>query len=560
MKIYNTIYTNKIELQKFINTYHLKNTSNLLIQIFSGIIDPNYCLSLAQTIKTILPQAHIIGTTTSGEIANGKMYDNSIVLSFSIFDTVLIRSQLYQLNETFQIEKIQNELLTKNTKAMIIFSDGLKSDAEKLIKDIYQLKPDMVIAGGRAGDRQFKETYIFTDKEFSDNGCVIATLSSDHLIVNSDYILKWTPIGNEMTVTKADASTLYELDGIPITEVYRKYLGKDVIRDLPTSCMSFPLLLQKDGLTVARDPIGLTEENALIYAGKFEIGDTVRFSFANIEDLTDNLHEYFNVIKTKPAQAVYIYSCTARKALLAEKLMDEINILESLAPTAGFFTFGEYFHADNIAELLNVTTTFLLLSEIDEANKNKKLIKSKTQDFDPIRKALTHLVKVTTKELENLSTHDSLTRLYNRSEYLYTIKKKIKSAQRYNNSFGLILIDIDFFKLVNDNYGHDVGDDILKKFASLLKENIREDDFVARWGGEEFVIIANTLQQEGVIHLVEKLQKKISEVCFLPVPKLTASFGITTYQEGDNHMELFKRVDNALYMAKNNGRNQYIIG
>ena len=560
MKSYNTVYKDIDELQNFINLHKIKEEINLLVQIFSGIVDSAYCLDLAKNIKLLLPQAKIIGTTTSGEICNGKMYDKSVVLSFSVFKSSKVRSKIYTIDENFCVGDIEKELLHSNTKAMIIFSDGFKSDAEQLIKDIYHLRPEMIIAGGRAGDTNFKETFVFTENGYSDKACVIATLSGDALIVNSDYILKWTPIGKEMTVTKAKGSMLYELDGIPITEIYRKYLGEDVIRKLPESCMSFPLLLNKDGLIVARDPIALAEDNALVYAGKFEVGDVVRFSFANIEDLTDNLFEYFNEIKQKPAEAVYIYSCTARKALLADKLMDEISILESLAPSVGFFTFGEYFHAGKIAELLNVTTTFMLLSETEHIDETRTLKKSNVIDFDPIKKALTHLVKVTTQELENLSTHDSLTLLYNRSEYLCTIKKKIKSAQRYKTYFGLILVDIDFFKLVNDNYGHDVGDEILKKFAMVLQESVREDDFVARWGGEEFVIIANTTSQEGVVRLVEKLQKRISEISFLPVPKITASFGLTIYRDEDDYMELFKRVDNALYMAKHNGRDQYIIG
>ncbi|MEN4053400.1 MULTISPECIES: diguanylate cyclase [Sulfurimonas] len=560
MTSYNTVYTNEAELQRFIELHELEKEERLFVQIFSGIVDAEYCLELAGVVKERLPKANIIGTTTSGEICNGAMYDNTVTLSFSIFNKTSIKSKLYQLDKNFHLEDIQKELLSDNTKAMIIFSDGLKSDAETLLKDIYKMAPDIVIAGGRAADKSFKQTYVFTEKEYSDNGCVIATLSGDELFVNSDYILKWTPIGKEMSVTKADGSTLYELDGIAIIDVYRKYLGDDVVNNLPASCMAFPLLLDKEGVLVARDPVAVTENHALMYAGKFDVGDSVRFSFANIEELTDNLYEYFEKIKTKAAEAVYIYSCAARKALLEDKLRDEINILESLAPTVGFFTFGEYFHAGKIAELLNVTTTFMLLSETKKSLKEKRLITVDTKDFDPIKKALTHLVKVTTKELENLSTHDALTSLYNRSEYLQTIKRKIKSAQRYGSEFGLILVDIDFFKLVNDNYGHKIGDEVLKRFAKVLQKNVREDDFVARWGGEEFIIIANYTNKEGLVHLVEKLQKKIAKVVFSPVPKITASFGLTTYKKGDDYEELFKRVDNALYMAKHNGRDQYIIG
>ena len=560
MKIYNTAYTDEKELESFIHQHKLAKQEHLFVQIFSGTVDANYCVGVAKSIKEKLPQAEIIGTTTSGEICNGEMYDDTTVLSFSVFAHTSIKSKLYQLNDNFLVENIQKELLFDNTKAMIIFGDGLKSDAESIIKEISKIAPKIIIAGGRAADKAGKETYVFTENEYSDDGCVIASLSSDALVVNSDYILQWTPIGKEMVVTKADGPVLYELDGIPVLEVYKKYLGDDIANNLPFSCMAFPLLSNKEGVVVARDPIALSKENAFIYAGKLEVGESVRFSFANIEDLTDNQHEYFEAIKSKAAEAVYIYSCVARKALLGDKLIDEINILESLAPTAGFFTFGEYFHQGKIAELLNVTTTFVLLSESDKPQKDKKLIEREMVDFDPIKKVLTHLVKVTTEELENLSTHDALTLLYNRSEYLRTIKRKIKSAQRYGDSFGMILVDIDFFKLVNDNYGHTVGDEVLKKFAKVLKDNVREDDFVARWGGEEFIIIANNTDEKGLIRLTEKLQRKIAKVSFAPVPKLTASFGLTIYKSGDDYEELFRRVDNALYIAKNNGRDQYILG
>ena len=560
MRSYNTTYTDEKELDNFIYKHKLEKEENLFVQIFSSVIDANYCVDVAKSIKEKLPQAEIIGTTTSGGICSGKMYGNTTILSFSVFTHTSIKSKLYQINNNFSVENIQKELLLDNTKAMIIFSDGLKSDAELLIKEICAIAPEIVIAGGRAADKAFEQTYIFTENEYSDNGCVIATLSSENLLVHSDYILKWTPIGKEMIVTKVDGPILYELDGIPILEIYKNYLGDDIVKNLPTSCIPFPLLVNKESVVVARAPITLAKENAFMYAGKFELGEKVRLSFANIEEWTVNQHEYFEEIKSKAAEAAYIYSCAARKALLGDKLMDEINILESLVPTTGFFTFGEYFYQGEIAELLNVTTTFILLSESDKPQKDKKLIETGIEDFDPIKKALSNLVKVATQELEHLSTHDSLTSLYNRREYLQRIKQKIKSAQRYTTEFGLIIIDIDFFKLVNDNYGHDVGDEVLRRFAKVLRDNVREDDIVARWGGEEFVIIADHTGKEDLIHLVENLQRKIAKVSFSPVPKITASFGLTTYKDGDNSEEIFKRIDNALYVAKNNGRDQYVLG
>jgi len=560
MQSFNTQFRDKNSLEDFITSNSIKKYKNILVQVFSGIVDEKQSLDLSSHIQEILPTAKIIGTTTSGEICAGKIFDKTVTVSFTTFDTTVVKSGFYTLDENFKLEDISKDLIMSDTKAIIIFSDGLKSNAERLLKDLYALRPDIVIAGGRAGDNiLFEKTYVFDEIQHSENACVIASLSGDELLVNSDYILNWTPIGKDMVVTKAKDNILYELDGMPIFEVYEKYLGSSVIEDFPQSSLEFPLIIKKDHIYVARDSLLRTEDNAIMYAGNFEIGDTVRFSFGNIEDITDETYEYFDKFKKLPAESVFIYSCTARKSLMGDKLEDEMNILESLAPTVGFFTYGEFFHTSNIMELLNVTTTFLALSE-SPAVKNRTLKIAPPKEYDSVKKVLTHLIKVATEELEHISTHDSLTAIYNRAEYIKRVCLKIKGAQRYNEHFGLILLDIDYFKLVNDNYGHVVGDKVLQQLATTLLSNVREDDLVARWGGEEFIIIVNYATVEILEKLTKKLQKKIAEVDFHPIHKLTVSFGLSVYIDGDTEETLFKRVDNALYAAKNSGRDCYIIG
>ncbi|MDF1883892.1 diguanylate cyclase [Sulfurimonas sp. SAG-AH-194-C21] len=557
MHLYNHIYQDDVSLIQFISTNKIQSSENILIQIFSGTIDKQVIAPLTKFLKETLPQSKIIGTTTSGEIVNSKMLQNTLTLSFSVFDNVKLRSMLCDFNTRFDISAIKKELVFTDTKALVIFSDGLKSTMEPFLRELHTLVPDVLIAGGQAGDNdKFEQTYVFDERQIIDNGCVIASLSGEDLIVNNEYIFNWTPIGKEMYVTKCDGHILYELDNTPILEVYKKYLGKDIISDLPASCMAFPLIMSRDGISIARDPISYKGDEALTYAGEFKVGDSVRFSFANIEDLTDNIQEDFKELVKYPSEAVYVYSCAARKALLEQKLEDELGLLESLAPSVGFFTYGEFFQSAHMAELLNVTTTFLTLSESSK-RVEKKLKKFSSPDFDPIRKALTHLVKVTTVELEDSSTHDSLTSLFNRAEYTKVIQQKITYIERYKGGFGLILLDIDFFKNVNDNFGHQVGDDVLVSLSKLLLLNTRENDFVARWGGEEFIIIVNNVDFTALEILINKLQKSIAINDFPSVGSITVSFGFSVYKDGDTDDELFHRVDNALYLAKKNGRNCY---
>jgi len=557
MKSFNTQYKDRDSLKKFIAQNGIHKSENTLVQIFSGSANKSKIIALSSMIKKILPDASVMGSTTCGEILAGKIYDKSTVISFSVFNKTVVKSNLYT---TLNAKKVLKDLTQENTKVLIVFSDGLKSKAEQFVKELHALEPDILIVGGRAGDNyKFKKTYIFNESVYTDSGCVIASLSSDSLYSNNDYILDWTPIGTDMVVTKVKDNVLYELDGVPIFDVYKKYLGNDVMDDFPHASLEFPLIVKKGDIFIARDPILKTEDNALMFAGNFEKGDRVRFSFGNIDDIASLSGEYFDRLKKFPAESIFVYSCAARKALMQEKLEDEMNVLESIATTVGFFTYGEYFHAANVMELLNVTTTFVMLSE--SSNVPKRVLKRvKAKETDAVKRVLTHLIKVTTKELEHISTHDTLTSLYNRAAYIKRVGLKIKSATRYNEYFGLILVDIDHFKLINDNYGHIAGDKVLQQFAKIFTESVREDDFIVRWGGEEFIIIVNYATIEDLEKLVKKLQKKIEKVSFSPVPRVTVSFGLTVFSIGDSDETLFKRADNALYTAKQNGRNTYVIG
>ena len=119
-----------------------------------------------------------------------------------------------------------------------------------------------------------------------------------------------------------------------------------------------------------------------------------------------------------------------------------------------------------------------------------------------------------------------------------------------------MIIDVDYFKKVNDTYGHQVGDTTLIEVANILKTNIRESDTVGRWGGEEFVIICPHTNLEGIKIVANIIRGKIEKHQFPVVGNKTASFGITIYQDNDNLETIISRADEALYNAKNNGRNR----
>lgn len=164
------------------------------------------------------------------------------------------------------------------------------------------------------------------------------------------------------------------------------------------------------------------------------------------------------------------------------------------------------------------------------------------------------------KELEYLSEHDILTKIKNRRSFEKQLEKEINLCNRYENKqFGLIMMDIDHFKSINDTYGHQIGDLVLKNLTYTISNNLRHTDFFARWGGEEFVILSPFSTIEQLEQLTKNIQNLISNIDFKPISKLTVSFGITVYIKNDTEDSIQKRVDEALYKAKENGRNRYEI-
>ncbi len=151
---------------------------------------------------------------------------------------------------------------------------------------------------------------------------------------------------------------------------------------------------------------------------------------------------------------------------------------------------------------------------------------------------------------------DGLTSLFNRYYFMKQIVHFITISKRYNEPLSLIFIDVDFFKNINDTYGHQVGDEVLIELASMIKADLRESDSAYRYGGEEFVVISTHTKADKALILAERFRKKVENHPFSKVKKVTLSLGITELKESDDVISLIKRADDAMYLAKSAGRNQ----
>lgn len=268
---------------------------------------------------------------------------------------------------------------------------------------------------------------------------------------------------------------------------------------------------------------------------------------------------------------MFVFACCCRYYLLQEDAELEVKPLNELAPIIGFYTYGELVSDKGKHQLLNSTMVVAALKEVDTPisfiDKKQNSQNISLQKHAQIIARLVHFICRVSEELaqsnealDRISKTDKLTNLNNRmfldAELNRNIFLSAKSSRKKEKTFSILLLDIDFFKKINDTYGHLVGDDVLINLAILLKNSLRPTDIVGRWGGEEFLIIIPESNFTIAMNVAEKIRKNVEDYSFSSNLKLTCSIGVSSFQSTDTPHSILSRVDRALYIAKNNGRNR----
>ena len=711
-------YTTTNELDRWLVSSTHSDYSSILIQIFSGILDPDIIRSVTKAILQTLPDAVIIGTTTGGEILNGKMLDESIVISLSLFDQTDLKSIHIIGNDSESLGKeIADSIVDEDTTCVIMFADGLQCNGDAILRGFNKASlNDVLVAGGMSGDNyHFEHTYCIHGSDIFDSGVVAVTLSNPNLEVFHTYNLSWSPIGKKMIVTKSSGNIVYEIDHMPIGDVYAKYLGEDVVQNMPGSTVEFPLIMHSGNVDIARSMIAIPQDKkGIIYAGELPEGSEVHFGIASPTMLSQSSKKSYFMARENPIEGLFIYSCIARKTFLGKDLESEFKPLATIAPVSGFFTYGEFYSGEDGNKFLNVTTTILGLSETDIIKGEVPLKESDFSHSGFTISALMNLVNVTLQENEmyaqalmktskslelkndalNVSAngiiitdiegniewanaaysrltgyapgettglnprslvnshvqnkvfyksmwatilskkvwhgelvnrrkngslyneemtitpmldhngnidhfvavkqditerkqmeekineyafYDILTHLPNRRLFMDRFTQA-QSISKRNGQYGaVIFLDLDNFKSLNDTYGHSPGDLLLVEAAHRIKACLRESDTVARFGGDEFVVLLNELsanKDEAILSagvIAEKVRSSIAQPYFLIVePELhqdkiithncTASIGVALFLEYVvSQDDILKYSDRAMYQAKESGRNKVLF-
>lgn len=399
MKHFTFSFNDKKNYKKALKQSKKENYKSQLIQLFTSKTNKQDIQKILNKLKKDFKDAIIIGSTTAGEISHAKMYDDETIVSLSLFKHTKLKVA-YSKNITNKSgKKLSKTISTKYTKASIVLSEGLLGeDYEGFISGIKEQNKKLIIAGGLAGDNfLLKQTFVFLGTDIYSQGAVGVSFSGKKLYANNKYNLNWTPIGKKFTITSSNGNKINTIDNMEAVKFFKKYLGNDIFKNNAATLSDIQLVYTEGKTTVSRTPMTV-DNNSIIFAGPLKEGQKVQFGFSNASSVISGASNINKEITQNPAQAIYIFSCIARKTLLGKVLENEFSFFENIAPTSGFFTYGEFYSTTKNNALLNCTTTILVLSESSKKIKqNTKQIKiAKNITFN----ALTHFIKQTSTELD----------------------------------------------------------------------------------------------------------------------------------------------------------------
>lgn len=334
-------------------------------------------------LKDTYPSANIVGCSTSGEICQEEVFNHNIIATAVWFEKTQIliaEEQISSMEDSYAVgERLAGKLDKEHLVHVMVISEGLNINGSELTKGLnHRFKKEISVTGGLAGDQDnFSETVIVNNQAGQKNLVLAIGFYGDHLQVGYGSMGGWDSFGVDREVTKSNGNTLYELDGQPALELYKKFLGSHAA-NLPASALLFPLCLMIKGTETAlvRTILSVNEaDGSMIFAGDIPQGEYVRLMKANNDRLIDGANGAAEMSKmsmkdSDPDLAILI-SCVGRKLVLKQRVEEELDIVREVignrAAMTGFYSYGEICPTkpfEQHCELHNQTMTITIFKEV----------------------------------------------------------------------------------------------------------------------------------------------------------------------------------------------------
>lgn len=558
----------------------LQSANNMLVHIYTTRLDKSWITELHEVFRQFFPHARIIATPSPGVLSPSTFLSEHTVASLSVLERSEFSLHLLPIKPN-QESRVKTRLAKVIAKAppylkgvfMLTTVGDLHTDT--LLSDMVEVAGEIPVIGGVVGNLDVDtEGWIFLDGEFCPQGILLVLLAGKHLRLHCFSYLGWLPFGETMTVSEVQNNHVKLINGRPAFQVYHHYIAAERENFLAAS-LEFPMMVQREGYVIARTALSVAPDDSLYFASDLKEGDQVRFSYGDVNKIAANLAYGFRELQELQPEAIINISCCSRLNFLIEDSRSDISSYTTIAPTSGCFTYGEFDSKNSGDNVLNATLVSMALSEQPIAHKPATpavvASSSEFQTSPHMRrlKRLMHFVshvsdqlKTANEELSEMARLDPLTGLFNRRYFDQTLNTEIARAHRYPNPLTLIILDIDHFKRVNDNYGHPAGDRLLISTTHIIHKQLPNTCVFARFGGEEFVILLPETAKSEASALAEQIRATVKsqtsdqQTAFLPA--ITVSLGVVELTASDDSKTFVDRADKALYQAKQNGRDQVI--
>lgn len=551
-----------------------QNAAHRLQIVFSPSCDRAYMYTHLKRAQRVLPETTIVGMTTMGRTKSDMSIQEHTVCTFLLFDSAEAHVSVYDCRDLTTIEagqRLCEEIDNMaNPKAIFVASSYVRLALAPFIDEVSLGHPSIPLFGAQAGT-QFvdnDQSLVFVGDKIYDCGIVAVTFCGEDLHVKPVHNLGWRAIGNEHIVSSCNNSGMVlTIDNEPAIGIYRRYLNIMPDDSFFNNVCSFPLVMRSGKQLVARTPIGFGIEGGLQFPAAVERGSHVRFSYAHPTHLMRETRYSANEMCEFEPEGLLLFACISRRIFLGSKRADEeVRYYRRACPNMAWaYGFGEILKTQDGGGHLNSTIIALGIREGKSSGNPPEPLKEPQihlqHEYVPLSERLATLLETTTRELnetiselETVAKRDQLTGAFNRRRMDEVIHYEL-SKRRKEDYLVLLMYDIDYFKQINDTYGHDVGDVVLKDLTRCVQMCIRSGDTLGRWGGEEFLCLLTGVSLEQACMVAERIRARVEHTEFLRVKKITISIGLTSARPNDTPETFFQRVDKALYDAKHAGRN-----
>ncbi len=556
-----------------------KNAAGVLFQLYnpklSGQDD-----KLVDLITTACPRASLTGFTMAN-IAKSEfdVKDNPIELNATFFEKTSVIEFDFDLRDHtgFEAGRIMQDQLgmLEDVKCLQISYSCNSEIIHTFMKEFAHL--NLPIFGGKAGRsiRERNEALAYGRKCYS-NGIIVTVYMGKSLKLYMDNSLGFKEIGCEMEVTRTENDNcITEINGEPALNMYTKYLKIKPNKQFVQNVCEFPLIFHRKEGTIARVSSGYTDDGALLFTSDVARGETFRLSYGSADTMFSVVKQSMEGIKAFDPQAIYLFECGNRHRFLRDRYEKEVmgyyDILQTTSTTIGYSeicitpkgggVLNSALVAVGLKEDDDADDVYIpwidIVPEVDEDDDDREYIPFLERILTILEKTSDELNEVN-KELGRIATTDRLTRIYNRWELEKKITEVVTSGRNEGKS-ALIFMDIDHFKNVNDTYGHDIGDVVLREVVELIKDNMDASHVFGRWGGEEFLYLLPEVSEEEAKCVAEIFRIQVEGHDFPTAGHVTISLGVTMIRPDDSVESFIKRADEGLYEAKESGRNRVVM-